>query len=110
VLVILMIAVMFLPLNGLGHVSAVHGAGVELSLADHDHGHSHDFDDDDMEIMSDESDHHHADHTHEKASTPPSLHHATPLTARVGFTTWHDQSRPDRLYAVDRPPRPLTLA
>jgi hypothetical protein len=107
-----MIAVMFLPLNGLGHVSAVHGAGVELSLADHDHddGHSHDFDDDDMEIMSDESDHHHADHTHEKASTPPSLHHAPPLTASVGFLLWHDQSRPDRLYSIDRPPRPLTLA
>lgn len=107
-----MLAVTFLPLNGMGHAAADHGTVVEFSLADHDdgHGHSHDFDNEDMESVSEEIDHHHGDHTHEKASTPPSLGHATRMTASVGFSFLHDEGGQGRLYGIDRPPRPYSLA
>lgn len=110
--ILLMLAVMFLPLNGLGHAAADHGTIVEFSLVDHDdgHGHSHDFDDEDVETVFDESDHHHGDHTHDKASTPPSLDHAKPVTASVGFAFRHELARRDCLYGIDRPPRPSALA
>jgi hypothetical protein len=106
-----MLAVMFLPLNGLGHAAADHGTIVEFSLVGHEegHGHSHDFDDEDVETAFDESDHHHGDHTHEKASTPPWLGQIGPQFASAGFTLGHDHARPDRLYGIDRPPRPSSL-
>ena len=110
--ILLMLAVMFLPLNGLGRAAADHGTIVEFSLGDHGggHGHSHDIDDEDLETVFDESDHHHGDHTHDKASTPPSLDHAKPVTASVGFTFRHELARQDCLYGIDRPPRPSALA
>ena len=106
-----MIAVVFLPLSGLGHGSFDHGASVEFVLADHgeDHGHSHDGDAEDFESLSGEADHHHADHTHEKASTPPWLAQTVSQSASAGFSLGHDHARPDRLYGIDRPPRPSSL-
>jgi hypothetical protein len=109
---ILMIAVMLLPLSGLGHDAADHGASVEFALADYveEHGHSHDVDAEDFETLSDEADHHHADHTHEKASTPPTQGLLARVSASASFTFGHDYARPDRLYGIDRPPRPYSLA
>lgn len=106
-----MIAVMFLPLSGLGH-DADHAPLAELSLADfvEDHGHSHDVDFDEFETATDEADHHHADHTHEKASTPPWLSQVGLQSAPAAFTFGQDSARRGRLYGIDRPPRPASLA
>jgi hypothetical protein len=107
----MMIAVMFLPLSGLGHGSVDHGPLFEFALVEHDedHGHSHDIDAEDFESLSGEADHHHADHTPEKASTPPWLGQVVMKSSSAAFTLGQDDARAGRLYAIDRPPRPSSL-
>jgi hypothetical protein len=106
-LFILMVSIIALPLAGSGdHAPHLHAMQIDTTT-DHQGDHSHDVED---EELADLSDHHHDDHTHEKAFVIAlEVAHMTP-SFKQDFVVRVDQPCRDRLYCIDRPPQPLMLA
>lgn len=103
------VAVLLYSFSAIGsHAPALHAAASVLAADTHVHadgGHSHD-DFDVVEGEADVSDHHHADHTHEKAG----LLSLTGSSIRSAVTMSYP-SRPASAsvgppYGIERPPRP----
>jgi hypothetical protein len=101
------ISVLFLTLGGVGeHAPSLHSMVTAMDEESHVHGHSHD-DLVPVDVSSDDlSDHHHADHTHDKAG---------PVVATLGLG-YRLRSAPAYLvkskslaggppYGIHRPPR-----
>ncbi|PKA43048.1 hypothetical protein CWR43_13345 [Rhizobium sullae] len=103
------VAVLLYSFSAIGsHALALHGAATVLAADNHAHadgGHSHD-DFDVLEGDADVSDHHHADHTHEKAGllslTGSSIRSA--VTMSYSFRPASASAGPP--YGIERPPRP----
>ncbi|TBY53122.1 hypothetical protein E0H59_17155 [Rhizobium leguminosarum bv. viciae] len=102
------VAVLLYSFSAIGsHAPTLHAAATVLAADNHVHadgGHSHD-DFDAVEEDVDVSDHHHADHTHEKAGLVSLTGSSTRSTVTMSYS-----SRPTSLsagprYGIERPPR-----
>jgi len=79
------------------------------SMLDHAHGddhgdHSHD-DDLDFGVDTADTDHHHADHTHEKAGLVSASRPKVSSGRHLAFILVDTRRDDGRLYGIDRPPR-----
>lgn len=101
---------LFFSASSAQHPAALHLAAVQDAGASHVHGHSH-WDDALPMEEPDAPEHHHADHSHEKAdlvagAALPVRH--TALSAYFSILTSPEGSRPD---GIERPPRnPMNIA
>lgn len=105
------IAVLFLALAGMGdHAPQLHSVAVVLETDDHIHDHAHTHDDLDVDISSDKNaDHHHADHTHDKAGLVAAVGIESRFRSTPSYSVISEGLAAGRLYGIDRPPRTVTL-
>ncbi|WP_426130879.1 hypothetical protein [Pararhizobium sp. PWRC1-1] len=104
------IAVLFLTLAGVGeHAPSLHSTMAAVSSESHVHGHSHD-DFDLVDVSSDDlSDHHHADHTHDKAGLVTALGLGYRLRSAPAYPVTSESVADGPPYGIRRPPRTVTL-
>jgi len=106
------ISVLFLTLSGVGeHAPTLHAtvAAVNAESHVHEHGHSHD-DFDFVDVSADDlSDHHHADHTHDKAGLVATMGLGYRLRAAPDYPVTSESLADGPPYGIHRPPRTVTL-
>lgn len=104
------IAVLFLTLAGVGeHAPTLHSNVAAVDAESHDHGHSHD-DFDLVDVSSDDlSDHHHADHTHDKAGLVTALGLGYRVRSAPVYPVTSESLADVPSYGIHRPPRTVTL-
>ncbi|ANP88750.1 hypothetical protein BA011_09975 [Rhizobium leguminosarum] len=105
------IAVLFLALAGMGdHAPQLHSVAVVVETDDHDYAHTHSHGDLDVDISSDKNaDHHHADHTHDKAGLVAAVEMETRFRSTPSYGVISEGLAAGRLYGIDRPPRTVAL-
>ena len=95
-----------------GHHPLIEHASAQ-SMLDHSHGHDHGdhSHDDDLDFSADtaDTDHHRADHTHEKAGLVSASRPKRPDGRHSAFILIDTTRDEGRLYGIDRPPRFVNL-
>ncbi len=93
------------------HAPNLHGAASVAVVGDHSHDQG-DYSRDDLDATSDdigESDHHHADHTHEKAGLAQGAGPVLRNSRSADYLTRASSLLTGPPYGIDRPPRIVTL-
>ena len=93
------------------HAPKLHSsAHASLNIVDHgDHTHDHDWDLDPSESETDRANHHHADHTHEKADLVVAAGKVVSEEFALRFAHVQSARVTGRLYGIDRPPRSVNV-
>lgn len=104
------IAVLFVTLAGVGeHAPMLHSSLVAVNAESHANAHSHDdFDLVDVSAV-DLSDHHHADHTHDKAGLVTAMGLGYRFRSATAYPVASESLADGPPYGIHRPPRTVTL-
>lgn len=105
IVVVTLLALFCLPFAGSAdHAFDLHAAAAAESHADGYHSHGAD----EAQSASHDTDHHPADHTHEKAFVLVALVERAMTSEKGAFARHIPEARQERLYDIHRPPRTLS--